>query len=170
MDANFQLSLHLLPPGIEEETKTNSSATKCSMPPRKRKSTTKSSHLQLIFSSEKSRTQRETMASRTHRSWPVTARYVSRAAKARFPTTRAVPLSMRFPPPPKKGPLPAPDTPTSRRGGLATVLEARVPLFPKNSLRPNGLAMEQVPFFKNFEGGRAPGPWVQKSTRAAERR
>jgi hypothetical protein len=98
------------------------------------------------FSSNKWRTQSETMASRTHRNWPVTARYVSRAAKARFPTSRPVPLSMRLPPPLKKGPLPAPATLRRRRRRSATVLEARATLFPKNSVRPNGLAMEHVPF------------------------
>jgi hypothetical protein len=103
------------------------------------------------FSSSKSRTQSETMASRTHRNWSVTARYVSRAAKARFPTSRPVPLSMRLPPPLKKGPLPAPATLRRRRCRSATVLEARATLFPKYSVRPNDLAMEQVPF-ENFGG------------------
>ena len=96
------------------------------------------------------------MASITHRRWPVTARYVTTAAKTRFPTTRVVPLSIRLPPPPKKGPLPAPVTPRpSRRRCLPAALQAKAPLLPtNNSLRSDGLAVEreQAPF-ENFGGG-----------------
>ena len=87
------------------------------------------------------------MASRTQRSWPVTARYVRTAAKARFPTTRLMPLSMRLPPPPKKGPLPAPAAPSRSRCRPA-VLQGKAPLFPTNSARTDGPAVEveQDPF------------------------
>ena len=85
------------------------------------------------------------MASRTQRSWPVTARYVRTAAKARFPTTRLMPLSMRLPPPPKKGPLPAPAAPSRSRCRPA-VLQGKAPLFPTNSVRTDGPAAEQDPF------------------------
>ena len=87
------------------------------------------------------------MASRTQRSWPVTARYVKTAAKARFPTTRLMPLSMRLPPPPKKGPLPAPAAPSRSRCRPA-VLQGKAPLFPTNSARTDGPAVEveQDPF------------------------
>ena len=87
------------------------------------------------------------MASRTQRSWPVMARYVKTAAKARFPMTRLMPLSMRLPPPPKKGPLPAPAAPSRSRCRPA-VLQGKAPLFPTNSARTDGPAVEveQDPF------------------------
>lgn len=93
------------------------------------------------FSIKKPRTQRETMASRIHPSWPVAARYVNRAAKARFPTTRLV-VPCR-PPPPKKGPLPAPATPRRR---LPAILQAKAPPFPKNSPWTNSFPVGKVSF------------------------
>jgi hypothetical protein len=66
-----------------------------------------------------------------------------------------VPLSIRLPPPPKKGPLPAPVTPrpSRRRRCLPAALQAKAPLLPtNNSLRSDGLAaVEQAPF-ENFGG------------------
>lgn len=85
--------------------------------------------------------QRETMASSSHRNWPLTTRYATRATKARFPTTRPVDPCRR--PPPKKGPFPAPATPRRR---LPTILHAKAPPLSGSSRRKNGgFAMEKAP-------------------------
>lgn len=80
------------------------------------------------------------MASSSHRNWPLTTRYATRATKARFPTTRPVDPCRR--PPPKKGPFPAPATPRRRP---PAILRAKVPPLSESSRRKNGFAMEKAP-------------------------